>query len=304
MRLSAPVTTHIFALLGGLVLLAGCSGPAAIRPAVTTPVIVVEPGDKPAAPLTAIEPSDSAPVAQIDINTVPDAVPQPEPYSKYGNPSNYEVYGKSYTPLKGSKGHVERGTASWYGTKFHGRRTSSGEPYNLYEMTAAHKTLPLPTYAQVTNLDNGRSVIVKINDRGPFHSNRIIDLSYVAAIKLGIMKTGTGRVEVRAIDPSAPTAHLTQTATTKTELVTVANAPAASQNLFLQVGAFSAFINAENLRNRLSNIAAAPIVISKGGQAQPIYRVLIGPLSNDQEAEQLAERLNSVGITQTNLVMN
>lgn len=309
MNTSTPATTRLFALLTGLVLLAGCSGPATVRPtatvqpAVTVPAVIVKADDKTAAPVTIVEPSDSAPTVQVDVSTIPDAVPQPEPYSKYGNPSNYEVYGKNYTPLKGSKGHVERGTASWYGTKFHGRRTSSGERYNLYEMTAAHKTLPLPTYAQVTNLDNGRSVIVKINDRGPFHSNRIIDLSYVAAMKLDIIKSGTGRVELRTIDPTAPTAHLSQTATIKTEPAT-ASVAATGQGLFLQVGAFSAFTNAENLRNRLSNIAAAPIVISKNDQAQPIYRVLIGPLSNDQEAEQLAERLTSVGITQTNLVLN
>ncbi|MDZ4261092.1 MAG: septal ring lytic transglycosylase RlpA family protein [Pseudomonadota bacterium] len=297
MRLSTPSTTHLSALLAALVLLAGCSGPGPTRPTITAPAT-------PATPSIAVEPSDGAPGRQVDINTIPDAVPRSEPYSKYGNPGSYVVFGKTYTPLKGSKGHVERGIASWYGTKFHGRRTSSGEPYNLYDMTAAHKTLPLPTYAQVTNLDNGRSIIVKINDRGPFHEGRIIDLSYVAAMKLDIMKTGTGRVEVRAIDPSAPTAHLAQPATTKTEPVTLATAPAASQNLFLQVGAFSTFSNAENLRSRLSNVATTPIVISKGNQAQPIYRVLIGPLSDDQEAQQLAERLTNVGISQTNLVLN
>ena len=128
-------------------------------------------------------------------------MPKVESKSKYGNPKSYVVFGKRYYVKDSAKGYVEQGIASWYGTKFHGRRTSSGETYDMYAMTAAHKTLPLPTYARVTNLENGRSVMVKVNDRGPFHQNRIIDLSYSAATRLGIVKTGTGRVEVEAIDP-------------------------------------------------------------------------------------------------------
>jgi rare lipoprotein A len=133
-----------------------------------------------------------------------DAVPRAEPKSKYGNPDSYVVFGKRYYTKDSAAGHVERGVASWYGPKFHGRRTSSGEPYNMYAMTAAHKTLPLPTYARVTNLGNGRSAVVKINDRGPFHGDRVIDLSYAAANKLGVVAEGTARVEVRAIDPRRP----------------------------------------------------------------------------------------------------
>jgi rare lipoprotein A len=276
--------TQLLALFTGALLLAGCSNNAIISP------------------------SDSAPQRQIDIDAVADAVPQSEPYSKYGNPDSYEVNGRTYTTLKNSKGYVERGIASWYGTKFHGRRTSSGEPYNLYDMTAAHKTLPLPTYAQVTNLDNGRSVVVKINDRGPFHDGRIIDLSYVAAMKLGIAKTGTGRVELRAIDPDTPTAHLAQAeppaSTPEPAAMAVATPTASNQNLFLQVGAFSSFNNAESLRNRISNVAATPIVISKSDQPQPVYRVRIGPLSSDQEAQQLVQRLAPMGITQTSVVFD
>ena len=136
--------------------------------------------------------------------SIPDAVPKPERKAKYGNPKSYVVFGKRYYPKVNSQGHVETGGASWYGRKFHGRKTSSGERYNMYAMTAAHKTLPLPTYAKVTNLENRRSVIVKINDRGPFHGNRIIDLSYAAATKLGVVQNGVAKVEVRAIDPSRP----------------------------------------------------------------------------------------------------
>jgi len=135
---------------------------------------------------------------------IADATPQVEPKSKYGNPASYVVFGKRYYTKASSEGHVERGVASWYGKNFHGRRTSSGERYDMYAMTAAHKTLPLPTYARVTNVDNGRSAVVKINDRGPFYGERIIDLSYSAARKLGVVAEGTAMVEVRAIDPRHP----------------------------------------------------------------------------------------------------
>lgn len=135
---------------------------------------------------------------------IADAVPKTEPRSRYGNPDSYVVFGKRYKTKASATGHFERGVASWYGKKFHGRRTSSGERYDMYAMTAAHKTLPLPTYAKVTNLENGRSTVVRINDRGPFHGDRVIDLSYAAATKLGVVRTGTAFVEVKAIDPSRP----------------------------------------------------------------------------------------------------
>jgi rare lipoprotein A len=135
---------------------------------------------------------------------IPDAVPRVEPLSRSGNPASYKVRGKRYFTKSTSAGHVERGLASWYGTQFHGRKTSSGERYNMYAMTAAHKTLPLPSYVRVTNMENGRSAVVKVNDRGPFHGPRVIDLSYSAAKKLGVIKKGTAMVEVRAIDPARP----------------------------------------------------------------------------------------------------
>jgi rare lipoprotein A (peptidoglycan hydrolase) len=135
---------------------------------------------------------------------VPDAVPRVEPRSRYGNPPFYDVFGKRYYVLSSSVAYVERGVASWYGPGFHQVRTSTGEPYDMYGMTAAHKTLPLPAYVRVTNLQNGRSVVVRVNDRGPFVGNRIIDLSYTAASKLDMLRNGTAMVEVRAIDPSVP----------------------------------------------------------------------------------------------------
>ena len=156
-------------------------------------------------PVAAAAPEAAAPPAQ----SVPDAVPRVEPRSRYGNPPFYDVFGKRYYVLSSSTAYVERGVASWYGPGFHKIRTSTGEPYDMYGMTAAHKTLPLPAYVRVTNLQNGRSIVVRVNDRGPFVDNRIIDLSYTAAAKLDMLRNGTAMVEVRAIDPTVPAAGST-----------------------------------------------------------------------------------------------
>ena len=144
---------------------------------------------------------DGAPTHTVDIAAIPDAVPRIEPRSRYGNPPTYIVNGKRYHVRDDSTAFRQQGTASWYGTKFHGRKTSSGEPYDMFSMTAAHKTLPLPTWLEVVNNDNQRRIIVKVNDRGPFVDDRIIDLSYAAAAKLGIIATGTADVTITAIDP-------------------------------------------------------------------------------------------------------
>ncbi len=166
---------------------------------------------------------------QPDRAQTSDMTPRQEPLCKKGNPESYEVFGVRYHPMKSGIGYRERGTASWYGPTFHGRNTSCGTVYNMYEMTAAHKLLPIPTYVAVTNLDNGRKVIVKVNDRGPFHGDRVIDLSYAAALKLGIVQQGTGRVEVEALDASAPLpADETQTAQTRTDAATVPSATTAT----------------------------------------------------------------------------
>ncbi|KIQ98343.1 septal ring lytic transglycosylase RlpA family protein [Lysobacter sp. A03] len=150
---------------------------------------------------------DSAPDIDIDVSLIPEPEVVAEPRSAYGNRPTYAVLGKKYRVLDDTKGFVERGTASYYGNKFHGRRTSNMEVYDMYAFTAAHKSLPLPSFARVTNLDNGRSVVVRVNDRGPFHDGRVVDLSYAAAVKLGVQQAGTGRVEVRALQPgeSPPT---------------------------------------------------------------------------------------------------
>jgi rare lipoprotein A len=248
---------------------------------------------------TVIEPKDAAPANPIDISSIPDAVPRSEPRSRYGNPESYVVYGKRYYTLPSSKGYSERGRASWYGTKFHGKRTSSGEPYDLYGMTAAHKTLPLPTYVKVTNLQNGRSVIVKVNDRGPFHDDRIIDLSYTAAAKLGILGHGTGNVEVTAIDTDTETtAQLAAT----TSALTTATIPA--QTLYLQVGAFNSLENAERLRNQIvAQQIAAVRIVETSGTADTFYKVQVGPLTDMSEADRVVRELKPLGISESRSIV-
>lgn len=188
-------------------LLAGC-GSEAVRPTASAHAHTHAATASAAAAATPDNPSQDGPPAAEEIPAnvaqIPDAVPQAEPRSNFGNPDSYEVYGDHYVILKDTRGYKERGYASWYGKKFQGKRTSSGEPYDMFKMTAAHKTLPIPCYARVTNLDNGHSVVVRINDRGPFHEGRIIDLSYTAAVKLGSLGKGSIPVEVEAIDPSMP----------------------------------------------------------------------------------------------------
>jgi len=265
---------------------------------------------------------DSAPqkVDFAKLERVTNAVPKREPRSRYGNPRSYKERGNTYYVLDSSKGYVKRGTASWYGTKFHGRRTSSGESYDMFAMTAAHKTLPLPTYASVTNLKNGKQIIVKINDRGPFVGDRIIDLSYAAAYKLDIIKTGTGFVEVRALDPSIPTqlndnqviaaAPLQAGDDIALNAVPItappaAPAPTTGPNMFLQVAAFSSRQNAELLRKRLSNSAFQKVSITQAaGNRFNVYRVRLGPLANESIAQRLAERLFSLGLGRGRIVLD
>jgi rare lipoprotein A len=238
------------------------------------------------------------PPGSVDISSVPDAIPKVEPRSRYGNPSSYVVYGNRYHVMASSQGYVERGIASWYGSKFHGRRTSSGETYNMYAMTAAHKSLPLPTYVQVTNLQNGRSVVVKVNDRGPFHGNRIIDLSYTAAAKLGILKRGTGMVEVRAIDPR-------QGPPTPTPLPATLKTADTGSSLYIQVGAFSSRFNADQLAERLANSLNRNIRVKQSSNPNgSVFRVQIGPLVNIAQADDLSLRLAQLGVEGAHVIMD
>ena len=261
------------------------------------------------------EEQDGAPDHHIDVAMIQDAEPKVEPRARYGNPESYVVFGKRYYPMKSAKGYKERGIASWYGTKFHGRKTSSGEPYDLAKMTAAHKTLPLPTYAKVTNLKNGRSVIVKVNDRGPFHENRIIDLSYAAALKLGTKATGTGFVEVEAIDPTtwgrdAPATTVATPAPLPTAPIQATPvAPAqrettpASARFYLQLGAFSSRANAEQLARRVRADGHGATEVSEIQTANALlYRVRLGPLASAAEAERLASQMGPYGISNPRVI--
>jgi rare lipoprotein A len=224
----------------------------------------------------ASESGDGPSSRRMSAADVQDAIPKNEPLARYGNHSPYTVLGKTYTVLPTSKGYHERGMASWYGSKFHGRRTSSGELYDMHLPTAAHKSLPLPTYAKVTNLDNGRKMIVKINDRGPFHEGRIIDLSYAAAIKLGVDQTGTARIDVRAIDVE----------TSKRNPVKVAD------GTFLQVGAFSKRATAEDMAGKMVAAQLKPVSVQK---SRGLYKVWIGPYASEVEIEDSKRRVVELG---------
>lgn len=230
----------------------------------------------------------------VDPHTVGNAVPKPEPLSRGGN-KPYTVFGKKYVPMKSAAGYHERGIASWYGKKFHGKRTSSGESYNMYAMSAAHKTLPLPSYVRVTNLRNGRSVIVRVNDRGPFLHNRIIDLSYTAASKLGIVATGTGLVEVSAVNPGGQE-PVTSYASSQQQ---------AEENskMYLQLGAFSDSGNAYRLLSRLKTTISNAFIASGSANGRPVYRVRVGPLADVSAVDHIGARIRSLGIHDSHVVI-
>ena len=239
---------------------------------------------------------DGPPAGPVDVTGIPDAVPVNEPRSRYGNPDSYVVNGEKYHVLNDSQGYVERGIASWYGTKFQGRRTSSGESYNMYAMTAAHRTLPLPTFVEVRNLNNGNSVIVRVNDRGPFHVNRILDLSYAAALKLGIVRDGTGLVEVRAIDPGNYQPEVIQAGPTDKN---------AGNGFYLQVGSFSNYDNAVRLQKKLAGLADNLIHISEATvKDRKLYRVRIGPITDVDVADRIVVNLTHFGISENNILID
>ncbi|MCD9572912.1 septal ring lytic transglycosylase RlpA family protein [Pseudomonas protegens] len=277
---------------------------------------------------------DGAPWWDVDVSRIPDATPTLHTGPYKANP--YTVLGKTYFPIQESKNYVASGTASWYGTKFHGQNTANGEVYDLYGMSAAHKTLPLPSYVRVTNLDNNRSVILRVNDRGPFYSDRIIDLSYAAAKKLGYAETGTARVKVEGIDPqqwwaqrgrpaplmlnepqvaqnSAPV--VTASAGTVEQWtpppqqhaaavvpVQVKNTAAASGQ-YLQVGAFANPDAAELLRSKLSGMVSAPVFISSiVRNQQTLHRVRLGPFGTPGEAQQAQNSVRLANLGQASVV--
>ena len=228
----------------------------------------------------------------LPIPSVPTPAPTPSPTtetrSRQGNPPFYEVLGKRYFVLPNSAGYMERGVASWYGPGFHEGKTSNGERYDMYAMSAAHKTLPLPTWVEVTNLRNGRSITVRVNDRGPFKEGRIIDLSYSAAEKLDMLRDGTTFVEVRALtaDPSqAPS-----------------TAPMPSSQLFVQAGAFQTEANATKLLGKLGREGLGRSFVRQDTvRGKPLFRVRIGPIDSVAEFDRVVDRLKQLGITDARL---
>ncbi len=245
--------------------------------------------------------SDKAPSKQVDVSKIQNAVPKEEPKSRYGNPKSYVVFDKRYYVMESNKGFVEKGIASWYGTKFHGRRTSSGETYDMYAMTAAHKNLPLPTYVEVTNLKNGKKIIVKVNDRGPFHENRIIDLSYTAATKLDIVKNGTGLVEIRAVGPGQTVAVDSTNGAPVESTSTVKN----EDGFYIQVGSFSNLNNAEGLKQKLAPIGKNKININEVVvSGNTLYRVRIGPLTDIEQADAIVSNLTNYDVNEHRIVTN
>lgn len=239
------------------------------------------------------EPADG-PGAEIDPGSIESARPRAEPKSRYGNPESYVVHGRRYHVRETATGYVAEGTASWYGSKFHGRRTSSGETYDMYALTAAHRSLPLPTYVRVTNLDNGKSLVVRVNDRGPFHDDRLIDLSYAAAVKLGFADSGTAPVRVRALGSNDADEAEVQTASVEGE---VADEAAAAGTVVIQVGAFAHFANAQEVRARVAGADIRPVEVSRGRTAdgERIYRVRVGPVSAGEQ-ERILSVLEGAGL--------
>jgi rare lipoprotein A len=241
-------------------------------------------------------PGDSAPSNLADI---PDAVPKPEPLHRFAN-RPYKIEGRDYAPMSSvrtSSGNFRQtGIGSWYGRRFHGKPTSSGEQYDMYAMTAAHPTLPIPSYARVTNVANGRSVVVRINDRGPFHSDRIIDLSYTAAWKLGYIEAGSARVQVESVTPGD--VQVAGSSTTLRQITPIAastTAPGAApgKGIYLQLGAFSAREAAEGARERMTRQLAGLAERVELAPGEAPYRVQAGPFRSAEEARAAAQRIQA-----------
>lgn len=233
---------------------------------------------------------DAYPDAPVDVSGVPDAVPRWEPLSRGGNRSPYTVWGKQYYVLDSAKGYKEQGIASWYGKKFHGHLTSNGETYDMYGMSAAHRSLPLPSFVRVTSLENGRSVVVRVNDRGPFHGDRLIDLSYAAAAKLGFVQKGTARVEVEAIYMEPGHQSLPSTTVAVNQMgQSVSNS---SDGWFVQVGAYSSLDAAHRMQSQIRQAIQHPVVIHRVQQAGlTLHRVQVGPFPSEADAQRNKSRI-------------
>jgi len=231
---------------------------------------------------------DGPPKDLPDMSHVADAVPKVEKiYPISLRP--YTIRGKDYEPLKSALGYVEQGVASWYGTLFHGRKTAMGDKYDMFGMTAAHKTLPLPTYVRVTNLENDLSIVVRVNDRGPFHSNRVIDLSYSAASRLDMLDKGTALVEVSAIDPRLP------------QLVDIKKKPVLDDKarIYLQLASFGSEEAAITVRAQMQRYLKRPVIVDKAKTEQgKVYRVQVGPINSLELADKVSEQLLQINVYQ------
>jgi rare lipoprotein A len=260
---------------------------------------------------------DWGPDNEMDMSNVPDAVPRYELRTIAGNKNPYTVLGKTYHLMKDERAYKERGKASWYGYKFNGERTSNGELYDMFNMTGAHKTLPIPSYVRVTNIANQKSVVVRINDRGPFHGNRIIDLSYAAAQRLGITRAGTGDVEVEIVvpegDPRPPlrgkkgsiakqTARGEDIVSQKEAGITSAMSSQLPAGTFLQIAAFGAEKSARQFVDDVSARLGYPVIISEAQTPQHLYRVRVGPFKDAQAVQAARDELLKINISQSHVV--
>jgi peptidoglycan lytic transglycosylase len=232
---------------------------------------------------------DRAPTREVDLSSIPEVIPEPVNRTMAGNRSPYTVLGKSYRVLPTEEGYNERGVASWYGEKFHGHKTSNGEVFDMYQVSAAHKSLPIPSFLRVTNLDNNRSIVVRVNDRGPFHGDRVIDLSYAAALKLGYADRGTARVQLESIVATGASRDRTRTAasTTRNETLHVSSA----SGKYLQVGAFSELSAAREVSSRVEEITSLPVFIRSVNASgdRVLHRVRVGPISDPGQIQRVSQ---------------
>ena len=248
-----------------------------------------------------MEKGDSAPINPPDVSGVLNAVPKNEKI-RSDKQKSYVVLGKRYYPMSTNEGYSEKGIASWYGKKFHGRKTATGEIYDMYQMTAAHKTLPLPSYAEVTNLNNGLKIIVRVNDRGPFHQGRIIDLSYAGATKLDIIGGGTSKVEVKSIN--AEEYEMSKQPIANSVVNVNSLNQGSDSEVYLQVGTFGSISRAEELKGKLAGHLAETVFLMPLYRGQDVlYRVRVGPLANVEASESLAEKLKVLGVAESHAVV-
>jgi rare lipoprotein A len=279
-RLRSPVTNRDRALAGLLILFLALAGCASRKG-----------GDGP-----------PASTSNVPRGLPDDPIPRDEPRSRYGNGPNYEVFGIGYSVMPSNYGYQERGVASWYGKDFHGKPTSSMEPYDMHEMTAAHKTLPLPSFVKVRNLRNNKTIVVRVNDRGPFVDNRIIDLSYSAALKLDMIRDGTSLVEDTAISFDQPPQR--RQAERSASKSTASVEPQKSSNkIYLQVGAFGDKSNAGRRLNLLREHGInKAFVHEESGRSPALYRVRIGPIAGVDQYDRVVAELERIGISESHLI--